>query len=190
MWTGIKKDGSGEWKVKGSKVTKFFADWAPGEPRDLPNVDCAYLSKSAGYKLETDTCKIPRQFICMALSPNCPPGYKWIPQFGQGRSCFKRTARISSDMINGDGGRREINVPNKVCLRDKTRLATPSDQASSEALRDAYTSNVLDKNNPSGSSDTHAMLGLIKITKLDGSEAAVLVDRFVNICTSNFCQSF
>ena len=80
-------------------------------------------------------------------------------------------------MISGTGGRREINVPNKVCLRDKTRLATPTNKVDYEALRDAYTSNKLDKNNPDGSSDSQAMVGLKLITKLDGSQALDLVDR-------------
>ena len=80
-------------------------------------------------------------------------------------------------MINGNGGRREINVPNKVCLRDKTRLATPTNKIDYEALRDAYTSNKLNKDNPDGSSDDHGMLGLKVITKLDGSQALALLDR-------------
>ena len=72
-------------------MTAFLAEWAPGEPRDMPNVNCAYLSKTDGYKMKTDMCTIPRKYICMALSPNCPPGYQWISLFGEGRSCFKAT---------------------------------------------------------------------------------------------------
>ena len=27
----------------------------------------------------------------MALSPKCPEGFEWLPQFGNGKSCFKIT---------------------------------------------------------------------------------------------------
>lgn len=123
IWTGIKKE-NGLWQANGKVVNNFQANWAPGEPRNLIGADCAFISKTAGYTMKTENCKTPKKFMCMALTPNCPPGYTWQPSFGQGRTCFKVTGPHTN----------EFNTANKLCLKDKTRLSTPRNLNDTKAI--------------------------------------------------------
>ena len=114
LWIDVQKQ-NGIWKSKGLAFNAFKAAWAPGEPKSSDGFECAYISRLADYKMKADFCKTPKKYICMAVKPNCPEGYTWLPAYGQGRSCFK--------IVGSDNG--EFNVANKLCLKDKTRLATP-----------------------------------------------------------------
>ena len=45
IWTNVKKV-NGNWTIaKSAELTDFEEDWAPGEPVDAPNSDCAYMDK-------------------------------------------------------------------------------------------------------------------------------------------------
>ena len=49
LWIDVKKV-EGVWKISGVReLTKFESDWAPGEPKNETNLNCAYLSKQHGY---------------------------------------------------------------------------------------------------------------------------------------------
>ena len=49
LWIDVKKV-DGVWKISGVKeLSKFESDWAPDEPKNQTNLDCAYLSKQNGY---------------------------------------------------------------------------------------------------------------------------------------------
>ena len=44
LWIDVKKF-DGTWTISGVKeLSKFESDWAPGEPKDEENYDCAYMS--------------------------------------------------------------------------------------------------------------------------------------------------
>ena len=156
--------------MKGKPWNQFMIEWAPGEPRDIPNVNCAYLKKSEGYKMVTDMCQIPRKFICMALSPNCPAGYQWVAKFGNGRSCFKLTPQLNDATSN----QRDMNTANKLCLNDKTRLATPYTVADGEALIEHYKK---DAYLPIPNVGFQMITGALKVLAADGTEYYNLPDR-------------
>ena len=146
-------------------------EWAPGEPRDIPNVNCAYLKKSEGYKMVTDMCQIPRKFICMALSPNCPAGYQWVAKFGNGRSCFK----LTPSLMDATSNKRDMNTASKLCLKEKTRLATPYTVDDTEALiehykKDAYVPIDI---------GFQMVTGALKVLAADGTEYFNLPDRYI-----------
>lgn len=43
VWVDVNKV-NGEWMVaRTRKLTRFEADWAPGEPTEGTNADCAYM---------------------------------------------------------------------------------------------------------------------------------------------------
>ena len=44
LWIDVKKVND-TWKISGVKeLSKFESDWAPGEPKDEENYECAYMS--------------------------------------------------------------------------------------------------------------------------------------------------
>jgi hypothetical protein len=135
MWTAVKKNSDGTWNIKGTPLTQFQSEWADNEPQDAVGADCASIIKDVGYKLKTANCLEPKKFFCMALAPNCPNGYTWVPSFGKGRSCFKVGGLVkaykpddNSNMIS------EITIGEKMCLNDNTRLFTPESDEDVTAL--------------------------------------------------------
>jgi hypothetical protein len=118
----VKKDGEGVWSSKGQVFDVFQSDWDIDEPKVAAGADCAFISKSADYKMKTENCQAPKQYLCMGLSPNCPQGYSWLPSYGGGRTCLKIVGPIKDST---DSYITEFNVGNKMCLKDKTRLVAP-----------------------------------------------------------------
>lgn len=150
-------------------LNAFKATWAPGEPKNSVGFECAYLSRLANYQMKAEGCKTPKKYFCMALKPNCPEGYAWLPAYGQGRSCFK--------IVGPDS--KEFNVANKLCLKDKTRLATPMSLSDQTVLSTwiPVSGSLSDSGQPYASvGSAYFFLGIIQ-TKTS-SQKYLLVDRY------------
>ncbi len=165
----VRKDSSGVWKSKGQTITRFSSDWADNEPTDAPGADCAYISASAGYKMKAENCLTPKKFFCMALKPNCPDGYTWIPAFGKGLSCFRQTPLVGEFAHSNPTSKisTSINIGDKMCLKDGVRLAVPQSIEETTTLHSHYDLQ---------STGTSAALGIIQLTPA-GSNG--LEDKFI-----------
>ena len=71
----------------------------------------------------------------MALSPKCPEGYKWLPEFGDGKSCFKITDLVVEyNPGSPTTGYRDLTIADLMCLKDQTRLYVPEESQHIEAM--------------------------------------------------------
>jgi hypothetical protein len=126
MWTAVKKDSDGIWNVRGTPLSPFQSKWANNEPKEAVGADCASISKDDGYKLKATNCLEPKKFFCMAIAPNCPHGYTWVPGFGKGRSCFKEVGPLKAyNPVDNTQMRTEDSIGDQICLKDNTRRFTP-----------------------------------------------------------------
>ncbi|XP_048727628.2 asialoglycoprotein receptor 1-like [Ostrea edulis] len=65
FWIGLSDDSrEGQWKWLPSGETSWFTDWAPGQPDNGHNEDCAVLFHQANYHWNDDQCDRSFYFIC------------------------------------------------------------------------------------------------------------------------------
>ena len=59
----------------------------------------------------------------MALPPKCPEGFEWVPQFGNGKSCFKRTEEnpIECNPNSPTSCYYDLTITDSMCLKDNSR---------------------------------------------------------------------
>lgn len=65
FWIGLTDDSlEGQWEWLPSAETSGFTDWAPGQPDNGHNEDCAVLSHHSDYHWNDDQCDNSHYFIC------------------------------------------------------------------------------------------------------------------------------
>ena len=133
LWVSIKKDSKGIWKIDGKELTEFHAHWGIDEPIDTPGADCASFSKSKDYKLKASACFEQKHFLCMAMPPDCPHGYTWIPLYGKGKSCFKIKGPII-EAIDSSDSYSDLTIADFWCQKENTRPFVPETVEDSDAL--------------------------------------------------------
>ena len=59
----------------------------------------------------------------MALSPKCPEGFEWLPQFGNGKSCFKITEHnpVECNPNSQTSCYYDLTIADSMCLKDNSR---------------------------------------------------------------------
>ena len=74
----------------------------------------------------------------MALSPKCPEGFEWVPQFGTGKSCFKRTEHnpVECNPNSPTDCYFDLTIADSMCLKDNSRLFVTETPAEIEAMKD------------------------------------------------------
>ncbi len=140
LWVDVERTANG-WYSKGKLLTEFESDWAEGEPSNdqSDQLQCAVVSASVGYKMKSVSCMEEYPSYCMAIRPNCPQGYTWLALFGNGTSCFKITSpTLEANIYNENDTRTEVTIAEHYCLKDKTRLAVPTDLDQRNALKSWY----------------------------------------------------
>ncbi len=68
--------------------------------------DCFYFKQSADFELRDSSCDKEKGFICLWTKPDCPPGYKYIGQLSDGRTCHAAPSSASDkfDDLSCDTG--------------------------------------------------------------------------------------
>jgi hypothetical protein len=65
FWIGLTDDSQeGVWEWLPSTETSGFADWAPGQPDNGHNEDCAVMAHYVNYHWNDDQCDNSHNFIC------------------------------------------------------------------------------------------------------------------------------
>ena len=85
--------------------------------------DCVIASQPDGFKWRRSDCGGDQIYFCQPRSPDCPPGYIWIPGAGLD-SCFKFLPGVGFTTADNKM-EQSISTATKVCLGDKTSLAAP-----------------------------------------------------------------
>ena len=85
--------------------------------------DCVIASQSDGWRWTRSDCGGDQIYFCQPRSPDCPPGYIWIPGAGLD-SCFKFLPGVGFTTADNKM-EQSISTAAKVCLADKTSLAAP-----------------------------------------------------------------
>ena len=130
MWVNVYKSGS-KWMNDRVETNSFNTDFAENEPSNSAGSDCAYVAKSAGYKIKTDSCMSTKPFFCMALSPNCPENFVHRPQYKQGLSCLK-PVNFFETSIN----EYSFTSGNRMCQDLNTRMLHPREDKDSTYIKD------------------------------------------------------
>ena len=167
LWTAVKRDIDGEWRANGLKVSPFEVQWAENEPQNGPGLDCTAMKKSNQYKLVAVSCNEFNDYLCMAVKPNCPEGYTWVPEIGQGKSCFRIHGPIfDPNPASPNDGQWDVTTADELCARDKTRLWTPE---SSEEIAGMYTWTQKPDVHPPISTSIYYLLGIHRYRNLDST---------------------
>ena len=65
FWIGLTDDSlEGKWEWLPSGATPSYTEWAPGQPDNGHNEDCALMSRSKDYHWNDDQCDNNHHFIC------------------------------------------------------------------------------------------------------------------------------
>ena len=93
------------------------------------------MKKTNQYKLVAVSCNEFNDYLCMAVKPNCPEGYTWVPEVGSGKSCFRiHGPVIDPNPSNPSDGHYDVTIADELCARDKTRLWTPQSYDEVQAM--------------------------------------------------------
>ena len=74
----------------------------------------------------------------MALSPKCPEGFEWVPQFGNGKSCFKRTEHnpVECNPNSPTSCYYDLTITDSMCLKDNSRPFVTENSDEIGAMKD------------------------------------------------------
>ena len=121
----VTKNSDGNWINGRVPANSFNTNWETDEPSNSLGADCAYVTKSASYKMKTDSCTATKPFLCTPIIPNCPDGFDHVAGYKQGLSCLKI---IKPQDFKPDDARMSeisINIANQMCSDLKSRVAAP-----------------------------------------------------------------
>ena len=94
--------------------------------------DCVVADEAEGWKWKRVSCSSSATYFCEPKPADCPPGYHSVAAVGD-KSCFK----LSDFAMETQTQNRNISsylTANKMCLEDKTRMATPMTNVQKDAL--------------------------------------------------------
>ena len=146
-----------------------YADLEDEEPMGLEdlwseggqdaNEDCVKADQTDDYRWKRVPCSDTATYICEAKSPDCPPGYNWVPDAGTS-SCFKLSDETESTDARGVMW-SSINTGHKICMDEGTRLATPTTDSEVAALAEFMrTLDILATGDQAADRHTNVWMGL------------------------------
>ena len=94
--------------------------------------DCVMADENEAWKWKRVSCSSSATYFCEPKPPDCPPGYHFVAAVGD-KSCFK-LSDFAMESQNNDQNVSSVLTANKMCLEDKTRMATPMTNAHRDAL--------------------------------------------------------
>ena len=123
FWVGKYDD------IKDYPVTTLHM-WTTGG-QDIEE-DCVMADENEAWKWKRVSCSSSATYFCEPKPPDCPPGYHFVAAVGD-MSCFK-LSDFAMESQNNDQNVSSVLTANKMCLEDKTRMATPMTNAHRDAL--------------------------------------------------------
>ena len=93
--------------------------------------DCVIADETEGWKWKRISCSSSATYFCEPKPPDCPTGYHFVAAVGDS-SCFKLSDFAMETQTQGNTS--SYLTANKMCLEDKTRMATPMSNVQKDAL--------------------------------------------------------
>ena len=94
--------------------------------------DCVVADETEGWKWKRVSCSSSATYFCEPKPPDCPDGYHFVAAVGD-KSCFK-LSDFAMETQTQDRNISSYLTANKMCLEDKTRMATPMTNVQKDAL--------------------------------------------------------
>ena len=94
--------------------------------------DCVMVDENEGWKWKRVSCSSSATYFCEPKPPDCPTGYHFVAAVGDS-SCFK-LSDFAMETQTQDKNVSSYLTANKMCLEDKTRMATPMSNVQRDAL--------------------------------------------------------
>ena len=94
--------------------------------------DCVIVDENDGWKWKRVSCSSSATYFCEPKPPDCPTGYHFVAAVGDS-SCFK-LSDFAMETQTQDQNVSSYLTANKMCLEDKTRMATPMTNVQKDAL--------------------------------------------------------
>ena len=94
--------------------------------------DCVVADEAEGWKWKRVSCSSSATYFCEPQPADCPIGYHSVAAVGD-KSCFK-LSDFAMETQTQDRNISSYLTANKMCLEDKTRMATPMTNVQKDAL--------------------------------------------------------